>query len=131
MFDGDVSVVPHWQVANAIGCALARTTSEVLLFADTAQQVAVASGEQFQKEITNNFSLDDAKALALQLLKDKAVKRGANPEHLEMEVIEAYQFNMIRGFHTIGKNIRVRAQIKPGLIRGYDPIAGKLRREDL
>ncbi|MBI5550306.1 MAG: hydantoinase/oxoprolinase family protein [Desulfobacterales bacterium] len=131
MFDGNVSVVPHWQVANATGCALARTTSEVLLFADTAQQVAVAAGEQFHKEITNNFTLEDAKELALQLLRDKAVKRGANPEHLEMEVIEAYQFNMIRGFHTIGKNIRVRAQIKPGLIRGYDPIAGKLRREDL
>jgi N-methylhydantoinase A len=131
MFDGSVSVVPHWQVANATGCALARTTSEVLLFADTAQQVAVASGEQFSREITNSFTLDDAREMALQLLRDKALRRGANPEHLDVEITEAYQFNMIRGFHTIGKNIRVRAQIKPGLIQGYDPIAGKLRREDL
>jgi N-methylhydantoinase A/oxoprolinase/acetone carboxylase beta subunit len=130
-FDGNVSVVPHWQVANAIGCALARTTSEVLLFADTAQQVAVAAGEQFSQQITNSFTLDDAREMALQLLRDKALRRGANPEHLDVEITEAYQFNMIRGFHTIGKNIRVRAQIKPGLIQGYDPIAGKLRREDL
>jgi len=131
MFDGSVSVVPCWQVANAIGCALARTTSEVTLFADTAQQVAVAAGEHFSREIPHTFNLDDAQELALQLLREKALRRGANPDHLDLEVIEAYQFNMIRGFHTIGKNIRVRAQIKPGLIQGYDPIAGKLQREDL
>jgi N-methylhydantoinase A len=50
-FDGSVAVVPHWQVANAIGCALARTTSEINLFVDTAQQLAVASGEQFNGDI--------------------------------------------------------------------------------
>ncbi len=131
MFEGNVTVVPHWQVANAVGCALARTTCEVMLFADTAQQVAVADGEQASREIPRGFSLEDARRMALELLREKALQRGANPDHLEMEVIEANQFNMIRGFHTIGKNIRVRAQIKPGLIRGYDPIAGKLRRQDL
>lgn len=131
MFDGSVSVVPHWHVANAIGCALARTTSEVTLFADTAQQVAVVAGEHFSKDIPNSFNLENAGELALQLLREKALRRGANPEHLDMEVIDAYQFNMIRGFHTIGKNIRVRAQIKPGLIEGYDPAGSKLRREDL
>ncbi len=131
LFDGSVSVVPHWQVANAVGCALARTTCEVMLFADTAQQVAVAAGEKARRDIPRSFSLEDAEKLTLDLLREKALQRGANPDHLEMEVIESYQFNMIRGFHTIGKNIRVRAQIKPGLIDGYDPIAGKLRREDL
>jgi N-methylhydantoinase A/oxoprolinase/acetone carboxylase beta subunit len=131
LFDGTVSVVPHWQVANALGCALARTTSEVILFADTAQQVAVASGEHFSRDISAKFNLEDAKALTLQLLRDKALRRGANPEHLDLEVTESYQFNMVRGFQTIGKNIRVRAQIKPGLIEGYDPAGGKLKREDL
>jgi hypothetical protein len=32
------------------------------------------------------------------------------------------QFNMIRGFSTTGKNIRIRAQVKPGLIHGYEKI---------
>lgn len=131
MFDGSVTVVPHWHVANAMGCALARTTSEVILFADTAQQLAVAAGEHFSQDIPSDFNLDDAQQLALQLLREKAVRRGANPDYLQLEVTEAYQFNMIRGFHTIGKNIRVRAQIKPGLIQGYDPVGGKLSREDL
>jgi hypothetical protein len=50
-------------------------------------------------------------------LRKKAVTRGANPVDLETEILEESQFNMIRGFHTIGKNIRVRMQLKPGLIR--------------
>jgi hypothetical protein len=55
--------------------------------------------------------------MAIELLRAKAIRRGAVPENLETEVIEAYQFNMIRGFRTIGKNIRVRVQVKPGLIK--------------
>ena len=117
MFDGEVRVVPHWQVANAIGCALARTTSEVTLFADTAQKMATAPGEHFSRKIAHDFNLDDARDLALKLLREKAVRRGANPRQLETEVIEAQQFNMVRGFYTIGKNIRVRVQVKPGLIK--------------
>ena len=117
MFNGEVRVVPHWQVANAIGCALARTTSEVTLFADTAQKIATAPGEHFSRTIAYDFDLDDARDLALKLLREKAVRRGANPRQLETEVIEAQQFNMVRGFYTIGKNIRVRVQVKPGLIK--------------
>jgi N-methylhydantoinase A len=117
IFPGTVQVVPHWQVANAIGCALARTTSEVTLFADTAQGLATAPGEHFSHDIGHDFDLENARQMALALLRDKAVRRGANPNHLEMEILEACQFNMVRGFKTIGKNIRVRAQVKPGLIR--------------
>jgi N-methylhydantoinase A len=131
LFDGSVRVVPHWKVANAIGCALARTTSEVILFADTAQQMATAPGEHFSLNISPDFNIEDARKLALKLLKQKAMRRGANPDHLQMEVIEESQFNMVRGFHTIGRNIRVRVQVKPGLIAGYDPKTERLERKDL
>jgi hypothetical protein len=117
MFPGNVQVVPHWQVANAIGCALARITSEVTLFADTAQGLATAPGEHFSHTIGPDFDLDAARDMAVELLRAKAIRRGAIPENLETEVIEAYQFNMIRGFRTIGKNIRMRVQVKPGLIK--------------
>jgi N-methylhydantoinase A/oxoprolinase/acetone carboxylase beta subunit len=117
MFDGKVRVVPNYQVANAIGCALARTTCEISLFVDTAQGLATAPGESFNRNISANFSLNDARKLADELLRKKAVTRGANPVDLETEILEESQFNMIRGFHTIGKNIRVRMQLKPGLIR--------------
>jgi hypothetical protein len=34
-------------------------------------------------------------------------------------LLEEHEFNMVRGFSTVGRSIRVRAQIKPGLIRPY------------
>lgn len=117
LYPGTIEVVPHWQVANAIGCALARTTCEVALFADTAQKLATAPGEHFSRDISTDFELKDAHDLAFSLLRKKALRRGANPDQLEMEIIESSSFNMIRGFNAIGKNIRVRAQVKPGLIR--------------
>ena len=123
LFDGTVSVVPRWQVANAIGCALARTTSELTLFVDTAQGIATAPGEPFTRDIDRGFTREQAVELALGLLRKKALRRGANPRHLEMEVVEASQFNMVRGFSTTGKNIRIRVQVKPGLIHGYDPVS--------
>ncbi|MGD9310633.1 MAG: hydantoinase/oxoprolinase family protein [Desulfosarcina sp.] len=118
-----VDVVPRWSVANAIGAGLARTTCEVTFFADTEQATAAAPEEHFKAAIPANYTKEDAVAAALDLLRHKATRRGADPEHLELEVIEAISFNMVRGFNTTGKNIRVKAQIKPGLIHGYDSIA--------
>ena len=117
MFAGQVEVVPHHQVANAIGCALARTTCEVILFADTDQRKATSPSENFSQTIPYNFSLADARAMTQELLRKKAIQRGANPNDMQTEVLEESQFNMIRGFQTVGKNMRVRMQVKPGLIR--------------
>ncbi len=121
-----VGVVPRWTVANAIGAALARTTCEVNLYADTEQQVASAPEEDFSERVDRSFDRAKARQMALDLLKNKALARGANAEYLEMEVTEDLQFNMVRGFHTTGRNIRIRAQVQPGLIHGYDPVAGRL-----
>jgi N-methylhydantoinase A/oxoprolinase/acetone carboxylase beta subunit len=121
-----VRVVPRWQVANAIGAALARTTCEVGFFADTEQRVASAPAERFQQSIPDGYSLEAATAQALDLLRAKALERGANPDYLEMEVVESQQFNMVRGFSTSGRNMRVRVQVKPGLIHGYDRLLEKL-----
>jgi N-methylhydantoinase A len=103
----------------------------VSVYADTAQQVATAPGEAVSRKISPQFNLQDARDLALTLLREKALRRGANPNYLQMEVIEESQFNMIRNFRTVGKNIRVRAQVKPGLIHGFDAKTQKLLREDL
>lgn len=118
--DFKVSVVPGWKTANATGAALAKTTCEVTLFADTQQGIVAAPEENFTKTITNRFSKTDAVDMAFDLLKKKAVQRGAGTGNIETEVVEDLQFNMVRGFHTTGKNIRVKVQIKPGLIHDYD-----------
>ena len=121
-----VKVVPRWTVANAIGAALARTTCEVSFYADTERGVANAPAENFFRNITRDFDRNDSVNNAFDLLKQKALQRGANPDHIEMEVLETMQFNMVRGFSSTGKNIRVKVQVKPGLIYGYDDIIANL-----
>ncbi len=43
-----------------------------------------------------------------------------------MDVLESLQFNMVRGFNTTGKNIRIKMQVTPGLIHGYDHVIANL-----
>jgi uncharacterized protein YajQ (UPF0234 family) len=124
--NSQVQVVPRWKVANAIGAALARTTCDVTFFADTERRVAQAPEENFRQTIDDGFDINAAIHQASELLKAKAIKRGANADYLEMEVIERLQFNMVRGFATTGKNIRVKVQITPGLIHGYDQAIANL-----
>ncbi len=121
-----VKVVPKWTVANAIGAALARTTCEVNFYADTERGVATAPAENYFANITRNFNNNDAVKNAFDLLREKALQRGANSDHIDMEVIETMEFNMVRGFSASGKNMRVKVQVKPGLIYGYDDIIGNL-----
>ncbi len=121
-----VRVVPNWNVANALGAALARATSEITLFVDTERGIASAAEEDFYKPVDKNFTMDDAKKLAFSILKDKVTREGGILEEMEMEVLEEQQFNMVRGFYTTGKNIRIKVQVKPGLIKNYQEITAKL-----
>jgi N-methylhydantoinase A len=123
LFNLKVKVIPRWAVANAIGAALARTTCEVTLFVDTEQGKAHAPEENFSQNVPHKFSKEDALKIAYNLLEKKAVMRGADPRDLAMEVLEDLEFNMVRGFYTTGKNIRIKVQVKPGLIHGYDQIS--------
>ncbi|MGD9078265.1 MAG: hydantoinase/oxoprolinase family protein [Desulfobacterales bacterium] len=126
IFGASVRVVPKWKVANAIGAALARTTCEVTLFADTERQIAAAPMEDYFESTDRDFSRHDAINCALNLLERKAIQRGADPDHLEMEILEDMEFNMVRDFNTVGKNMRVKVQVKPGLIHGYEDVIAKL-----
>ncbi|MFP4445991.1 MAG: hydantoinase/oxoprolinase family protein [Desulfosudaceae bacterium] len=121
--------VPRWSVANALGAAFARTTCEVTLFADTQQGIMAAPEEEYSKRIGSSFTREDAQAKALELLRKKARKRGASTGDLALEVLENQQFNMVRGFSAAGRYIRIKAQVKPGLIHGYEVICDKLSDE--
>lgn len=124
--DYQVAPIPHCNVANAIGAALARTTCEVTLFADTERGILTSPEEKFKKSIPADFSREKAIKVAYDLLKSKAIEKGADSEDLEIELLEDQQFNMVRGFHTTGKNIRIKAQVKPGLIHRYQSIVDKI-----
>ena len=43
-----------------------------------------------------------------------------------MDVLEELEFNMVRGFRFTGKNIRVKLQVKPGLIHHHKTITDKI-----
>lgn len=118
--DNFVFLAPRWRVANAIGAGLARTTCEVSLFADTEKGVVLAPGEKYSRNIRTQYSFEDAEATACELLRRKAMSRGAEQENIEIEVLENQSFNMVRGFRTTGKNIRIKVQVKPGMISGYE-----------
>jgi hypothetical protein len=112
--------VTDCSVANAIGAALARTTCEVTLFVDTERGIATAPEEGYSEKVGFNFSKSDAISITSDLLKAKAVRRGAFTDDLEMEILEDLEFNMVRGFSTSGMNMRINMQVKPGIIHGFD-----------
>ncbi len=98
--DFEVHVVPQWQVANAVGAALARNTCEVTVFADTERGVVIAPEENFSESVKRDYSKEAALELAFDLLRKKCLAEGAGEEEMEMEILEELQFNMVRGFHT-------------------------------
>jgi N-methylhydantoinase A len=112
----------HSEVANAIGAALARTTAEMTLLADTEQRTLTICEEGFQTAIPQRFTMEDIVRIGTEKLREKVLNMGAKEKDLKIEVVEAQEFNMVREYYTTGKNIRIKVQIKPGciaeLIRG-------------
>ncbi len=123
LYQIDTMAVPESAVANAIGAALARTTCEVSLIADTEQGSVTAHEEGFAEPISKSYSEADLMKTAHTLLKGKALNAGADPENMdEVEVVEFQKFNIVRNFSPRGKIYRTKIQLKPGLIKGYEPI---------
>lgn len=110
------SIPEHSEVSNALGVALARTTAELTILADTEKREIIICEEGHVQSIPRSFSLADAVEAGKTALRKKAAGMGAKPEDIMIEVTESQEFNMVRDFYTTGKNIRVKVQIKPGLI---------------
>jgi len=109
-------VPEHAEVANAIGAALARTTAEVSLLADTEQGTLTIGEDGLRKTISSRFTREETIAAAREKLQEKALDFGADPDDLSVEITEDQVFSMVRDFYSTGKNIRIKAQIKPGLL---------------
>lgn len=116
------TVIPNSGVANAIGAALARTTCEVSLLADTERGVASAPEENFTESISKSYRKEDAMKTAFELLEKKAMKSGADPINFEVETTEFQSFNIVRQFVLRGKIFKIKMQVKPGLIKGYSHV---------
>ncbi len=114
-FGLEVHVPQNHDVANAIGAALARTTFDIELFADTAKGTLIVPNLNFQREVDRHYTLEQAEEEARTLLADHIRKIGSNVSDENIDIIEASSFNMVGGFFSRGKDIRVKCQIRPGV----------------
>lgn len=114
-FGLEVIVPRHAAVANAIGAALARTTAELELFADTGRGVKLIPQQGIAEDISRNYSLDDAKRDASNAL----LKTLPDTGYATVQFLETSSFTMIQGNRMTGRDLRVHCQIAPGLAAAY------------
>jgi len=74
-------------------------------------------------KIPAHFTRKDILRIGMEKLRERALRLGARDSDIETEIVEDQEFNMVRGYYATGKNIRLKAQVKPGLIAGF----GKVR----
>jgi len=117
-FSAGVTVPRDHRVANAIGAALARTTMSIELLADTEKGILIIPEISVSRDIPGSYSLEEAGEDARRYLVGHLGKT-APGESVQAEVVDAASFNMVRGYFTTGKNIRVRCQVKPGILEEY------------
>jgi hypothetical protein len=111
------AVVPaNHAVANAIGAALARTTIDIELFADTEKKKLIIPNLDVHTSCDRDYTLARARQDAVTYLLNHLRSLGIDGSEGETEIVEAAAFNMVGGFSTTGKNIRVKCQIKPGVL---------------
>ncbi len=109
-------IPPHYNVANAVGAAVARVTAQITLQADTERGTVIIPEAGLEQKADRHFDMDQAIALARETLCRQAMMIGARDNSLETSITEKQIFNMIRGYRTVGRNIRLKMSITPGLI---------------
>ena len=108
-------VPPLAMVANALGAALARPTLHISLRADTAAGEYTVPELGLRLPLTDRrYSIQQAGKQAALHLQEMAAAAGITAN--EIETTFAEEFNLVRGFSTVGKIVHVGAQNKPGII---------------
>jgi N-methylhydantoinase A len=107
--------LPYAAAANAVGAAASRPTATLNLRADTALGTLVLPElDEFGR--LPRPRLFEAKQ-ARELIRTKTVvcaaQAGVATVPDEVEITEEEIFNVVRGFHTIGRIFSLRAQVKP------------------
>ncbi len=111
-----VNYPSRYDVANAIGAALAKPTIEINMHADTERGLLSVPEVGIYEPINKNYNLTMAEKRALEIVREGAIQLGADPDSIDAEIVESNSFNMVKGYSSASKNIRVRAQVTPGLI---------------
>ncbi|WP_027184118.1 hydantoinase/oxoprolinase family protein [Desulfovibrio inopinatus] len=113
-------VVPeYYSVANAIGAALSRPTMSAELFADTDQGRMVIPSLHVTTDVSRSYSLEQAKLDVAEHLREHLDVVEMEDAGAFIEVTSASSFNMVSGMYTTGRNIRVKCQVRPGIVDDF------------
>ena len=115
-FNKEIVIPPNYSVANAIGAALARTTFDIELFADTSRGVCLVPNLDIQKSIVREYSLETAEKEARDYLYQYLKKMDIPVDVKDLDITESSSFKMVEGFFSTGRDIRVKCQIRPGVV---------------
>lgn len=117
-------VPPYAAVANAVGAAVAKTTLQLSLRADTERGCYLLQEEGFEGKIDSILFNEKQ---ALNIVRDRLIQIASNygmdfkPEQLDVTRMEV--FNIVRDWHTKGRLIDITVQT-PGGITGRIEAAG-------
>ncbi len=106
----------HYDVANAVGAAMAKTTVDIELFADTGRGTLLIPAIGVKEKTPQGYRLEDAERDIRARLARHLADLGVTVRDGDTEIIESSSFNMVEGWYASGKDIRVKCQIKPGVI---------------
>ena len=111
-------------VANALGACVARPTLALQVHIDTQNKFFAIDQGGLSGSIPagRSFQMKDAKELAQHHLVEIATSRGMEQYAGEAEFYLEEQFNVIRGWDTVGKIFDVGVQISPGFIKEYQGV---------
>jgi len=117
-------VVPeYFGVANAIGAAIARPTMQAELFADTEKKIMTIPVLGIKENISKNYNLKVARK---DIQKNMSIyireNLGWDIDLSELEIIFESSMNMVKDVFTVGQDIRVKCQVKPGICKDYENV---------
>jgi N-methylhydantoinase A/oxoprolinase/acetone carboxylase beta subunit len=111
-------VLPYHESANAIGAAASRPTAAITLHADTALGVMTVPEADYVGRIERPvlFGINQAREEAIAWATGFGKRLGLD-EADNVQIVEEESFNIVRGFHTVGRVFMIRAQVRPGVAR--------------
>ncbi len=112
-------------VANALGACVARPTLALQVHIDTQNKVFTIDQDGLRGSLPagRSFQMRDAQELAKHHLLELAKARGMEHYATQAEYFLEEQFNVIRGWDTVGKIYDLGIQISPGLIDAYQGVS--------
>lgn len=115
-FQLSTEVPQNYGVANAVGAALTRPTWELELFADTQRNTMFIPSLSYRENIPTSYDLGDARKDAVNQLTMQLDSMGVFLRDEDAQITHASSFNMVEGMDQVGRNIRVKCQVRPGVV---------------